>query len=251
MRTNYRGAKVTLAGGLAAVVVVVVGSAEKIVAASGWIDDALDVGVRRCAAAMVIAAAAAGAVGLYDDLYGDPAAKGFRGHLVALRRGRVTSGVVKIAVICVASLAAAVALSGGAVGPQQVVDAGVIAGGANLANLLDLRPGRALKVLVLVAAPLTFAVGPAVGLVVAWPTGVALGLLGPDLREESMLGDGGANALGAAVGVGVAAAGGLVSSSVALVGLIAVTAVSEFVSYSALIERTAPLRWLDAIGRRP
>ncbi len=248
---NFRGSAVGLAGGLTAVLVLVVGSLEKLGAASRWIDDSLTVGIRRSALAMLIATSAAGAVGLYDDLYGDPGAKGFRGHLVALTRGQVTSGIVKVAVICAAAVVAAVALSGGEAGPQQLVDAGVIAGGANLANLLDLRPGRALKVLLLVAVPLTFTVGPAVGLVVAWPAGAALALLVPDLREVSMLGDGGANALGAAVGVGVAAAGGLATSAVALTALVGITALSEVLSFSALIERSPPLRWVDHLGRRP
>ncbi|HVE62346.1 MAG TPA: hypothetical protein VNB94_00900 [Mycobacteriales bacterium] len=249
-RSNFRGATVTLAGGLAGIIVLVLGSAEKLVAAGRWIDDSLTVGVRRCAVAMVVATAAAGLVGLYDDLYGDPGAKGFRGHLAALARGRLTSGVGKIAVICGAAIVSAIALAGGAFGLQQLVDAGVIAGGANLANLLDLRPGRALKVLLLVAVPLLFAVGPAVGLVLAWPAGVAVALLVPDLREVSMLGDGGANAMGAAVGVGVAAAGGLITSSAALAGLVAVTAISEVTSFSSLIERCPPLRWADGLGRR-
>ena len=75
----------------------------------------------------------------------------------------------------------------------------VVASAANTANLLDLRPGRCAKVFL----PL-WVVGclldPGGG---AWSAGLAraaLAALPFDLREEGMLGDAGANALGAVVG---------------------------------------------------
>lgn len=248
-RVNYRGRPVSLVGGVVAVVTVTIGSAEKAVLTPGWLDGRLGDDVRRVAIAMLVAASVAGAIGLYDDLHGDSGVKGFRGHLRALRSGRVTSGLLKVVVISAAAASAAVMLDRGALGPQQVVDAGVIAGSANLANLLDLRPGRALKAALVVAVPVTFAADAAVGLVAAWPAGVVAGLLPDDVRERTMLGDGGANCVGAAVGVALAAAGGVVVSLVVLALLVGATALSELVSYSALIERSPVLRRLDALGR--
>lgn len=246
-RTNFRGRHVTLGGGLAAALALAISSVVLLALASTVGDDGPD--VRRVAAATLVVVVSAGTVGLYDDLYGDAATKGFRGHLRALRRGRVSSGLAKLAVICLAAVAAAAVLGGGEVGVQQVIDAGVIAGCANLANLLDLRPGRALKVLVGVAVPTACLAGPAVGAVVAVVAGTAVALIGPDLAEQSMLGDGGANSLGGAVGVGLAAAGGLTTSAAVLAGLVVATGVSEFVSFSAVIDRVGVLRWLDRLGR--
>lgn len=66
-----------------------------------------------------------------------------------------------------------------------------------------------------------------------------------------MLGDSGANALGALLGVAAATTlprRGKVTALAAIVGL---TVASEYVSFTQVIERTKPLRWLDQLGRRP
>ena len=195
------------------------------------------------------------------------AAKGFAGHLAALRDGRVTSGLVKIAGVGAAGLAAAALLAadptvrshpgrarraGGAARAGGIADvllgAGVIAGTANLVNLLDLRPGRALKAGVLLGAPLL--PGPGGGLA-AGPVGAAAALLPPDLDERVMLGDSGANALGALLGVALAARTGPVGRAGILAAVAALTAASEKVSFSQVIQNTRGLRELDALGRRP
>lgn len=124
--------------------------------------------------------------------------------------------------------------------------AGVIAGAANLLNLLDLRPGRALKVGLLAGVPL--AAGPAGGMA-AGPVGAAAALLPEDLAEETMLGDCGANALGAALGAALVARTGRVGRAVTLAAIAALTAASERVSFTAVIARTPGLRELDEWGR--
>ena len=65
-----------------------------------------------------------------------------------------------------------------------------------------------------------------------------------------MLGDCGANALGATLGA--AAAGLPRPARIALLAAITgLTAASEKVSFTKVIERTPALRWLDMLGRRP
>ena len=85
---------------------------------------------------------------------------------------------------------------------------------------------------------------------VAVPLGAALALLPEDLGERAMLGDAGANALGAMLG---GAATGLPRPAriALLAGIAALTAASEKVSFTKVIERTPALRWLDMLGRRP
>jgi UDP-N-acetylmuramyl pentapeptide phosphotransferase/UDP-N-acetylglucosamine-1-phosphate transferase len=253
LRTNFHGRTVTLAGGPALALGATVGAALGAPGAAST-------------AAVVTAGATAGAVGFYDDIVGDrpeQKAKGFAGHLGALREGRVTSGLVKIAGVGAAGLAAAALLAtdprvrahrgrrrGGVVRTTAdvLLGAGVIAGTANLLNLLDLRPGRALKAGTLIGVPL--AVGPGGG-VAAGTLGAGAALLPADLGEEIMLGDAGANALGALLGVALAARTGPAGRAVALSVLAALTAASEKVSFTKVIQDTPWLRELDALGRRP
>ena len=73
-----------------------------------------------------------------------------------MRKGELTTGAVKIAGIGATGLTAALVAGSAdgapATGPAAVADlvinTGLIAGGANLLNLFDLRPGRAIKVAV-------------------------------------------------------------------------------------------------------
>ncbi|MYW01977.1 hypothetical protein GT354_27610, partial [Streptomyces sp. SID3343] len=76
-------------------------------------------------------------------------------------------------------------------------------------------------------------------------------LLPEDLGERAMLGDAGANALGAALGVALAARSsrtGLALKAALLVGL---TAASEKVSFTKVIAANRALNTVDLLGRRP
>jgi UDP-N-acetylmuramyl pentapeptide phosphotransferase/UDP-N-acetylglucosamine-1-phosphate transferase len=244
-RTNFRGETVSLAGGPA-------------LAAAAALTAAAGAPGRVATLAAATAGLGAGAVGLYDDLVGQQpgqrGAKGFHGHLAALSRGELTSGVVKIAGVGGAGLIAAALLHSGTRGGRAGrignvrLGAGVVAGAANLVNLLDLRPGRALKVGLLVGLPLS--TGPAGGLA-AGPLGACVGALPADLAERTMLGDGGANALGALLGVALIARTGPVGRAAALAVIGALTAASEKVSFTRVIAATPVLREIDNMGRRP
>ena len=147
-RTNHAGDPVTLLEGPA----YVAGA----VAAARW----------RPGPAGVVAVLGAGAFGALDDLAGDGASKGLKGHLGAAARGRGHDRARQ-----------GRRHRGDAGwrrrGPRRprarrrrgaldtLVGGAVVAGAANLANLLDLRPGRALKATVLAAVPLLLPPGPA------------------------------------------------------------------------------------------
>jgi UDP-N-acetylmuramyl pentapeptide phosphotransferase/UDP-N-acetylglucosamine-1-phosphate transferase len=244
-RTNFAGREVSLAEGA-----LVVGGVTALAAGVG----------RR---ADVAALAGIGALGLLDDLLeprlrraGRPVSKGLRGHLGALRDGHLTTGAAKALGIPLLALAGAAAAPAPRRAAMVLADAALAAGCANLANLLDLRPGRALKAVLPGAVLLALAPGDTargssgrrLALAAALPGLLALPA---DLRERGMLGDAGANVLGAAVGA--AASRRLpVPARLALLGVVvALTLASERVSFSAVIDRSAGLRALDRLGRLP
>jgi len=236
-RINHRGDALTLlegpalaAGALAALAVAPVGA--------------------RLRAAGALAVTGAAAFGVLDDLTERGTSKGLRGHLGALARGEVTTGGVKIAGIGATGLAASVTALGPRGRTRDVLPAAaLVAGCANLANLFDLRPGRALKV-ALLPSPFVVSAAPAAGLVAA-VAGPAVALLPEDLGERAMLGDGGANAAGALLGVALVAGAGPRVQLAALGGVVALTLASEKVSFTKVIEATPVLRELDLAGRRP
>ena len=215
-RTNHRGATVSLLSGPTLAL-------------------AAAVGADLPRAAATVAALGAGAVGAYDDARGSrDQAKGLRGHAAALRAGRLTGGAVKVVGIGLTGL-----LSAHLAGRRDVVAAGaVVAATANLVNLLDLRPGRALKA------------GGAAALVLRQPgpAAAAFALLPGDLRERTMLGDAGANAFGAVLGLALLRRA---PARPALAALVLLTTASEAVSYSRVIDAVPALRWADRVGRRP
>ena len=179
----------------------------------GWI-----VALRRDAAVAAVAA-----IGLADDLWSGPE-RGFRAHL----QGRRTTGVLKLLGIPLVGLVATRRISG----------ALLVGLAANVVNQLDTRPGRALKAYL------------AAALAVDAPAGVAVLLLPYDLREMAMLGDCGANALGAMLGLKSVERFTGRGRWVAIGALAGLTLVGERKSLGELIERTPGLAHLDGLGRR-
>jgi UDP-GlcNAc:undecaprenyl-phosphate/decaprenyl-phosphate GlcNAc-1-phosphate transferase len=241
IRTNHAGASVTLAEGPIAIGALLVGAG---------IDRLLDQSGRR-SLPVVVAGVGSGVVGAYDDLLGTTQAKGFRGHVRALRSGEVTSGMIKIVGIGLSAAAAAALIQRTSPNcPKPVcraldgmLDTALIAASANLINLLDLRPGRAAKAIILLGAGL-------LGSGAAPAVGAAAGSLPTDLAARSMLGDCGANALGAAVGTAAAQSLPRAFRLLAFGAVAALNMASERVSFTEVIERTPLLRRLDQLGRQ-
>jgi UDP-N-acetylmuramyl pentapeptide phosphotransferase/UDP-N-acetylglucosamine-1-phosphate transferase len=229
--------------------------------------------------------------GLLDDVFGDDS-KGFRGHLGQLGRGRLTTGGLKLVGILVLAAAAAGSASTAAfyvtaADPQSSVSWPgpwllglrwalgwiVIAGTANLLNLLDLRPGRAIKAYLALAIPAalvgsyylwrTWPISADSGLTgavpdVVWPfaAGVLLTVVvGPalvvwpyDAGERGVLGDAGSNAMGALAGYVLALVLAVWPLAIVAFAVVGLNLLSERVSFSDVIEGNRPLAWLDALG---
>jgi hypothetical protein len=244
------------------------------------------------------------AFGLVDDMLGSRVDRGFVGHFRALRDERLSTGMLKLigigtlAFVASASVAGSIAardpMVADAIGGERggyvllawLASTLVIALTANLVNLTDVRPGRALKTYTLLAVagaglstwgawrtlgPMLETAGqmgadaanaglPAGDRVWVWLAGVTACLLivaiGPvfavwryDLGERAMLGDAGANAMGALAGLLLARSAPLWLLVALAVVLLRLNLASERVSFSSVIERVRVLRWFDDLGR--
>jgi UDP-GlcNAc:undecaprenyl-phosphate GlcNAc-1-phosphate transferase len=248
-RVNYRGRTVVAGLGLLLLLGLLVWAAPLALAArldplrAAHIDLLAPSGL-----AVVVAGLAFLILGLADDLIEDAGSRGFRGHLRALAGGRLTGGAIKLlGGVLAALVVASLATPEGRSAWLLPLGAAVVASTANLANLLDLRPGRCTKVFL----PLWGAgclLDPPGGAWSAGLAGAALAGLPFDLRERGMLGDAGANALGAVVGT-LLLAGPVWLLLGALVVLLALQALSERVSFSRVIDRNRVLRAADRFGR--
>lgn len=262
-RTNFHGVTVSLRGGVA-----MAGASVASAAVASALSDQ-----PRAALGGVVASLGGGLAGYIDDVDqgahdGGKVAKGLKGHLGALAHGQVTTGVIKIAGIGASALAAsalvgskATSVSGKAA--DLALNTVLIAGTANLANLLDLRPGRALKATVLVATPLSYfsaaAAKPeasasgasAQRLLASGLNAAAITALVEDLQETTMLGDTGANAAGALLGTSLAANDSWKLRLGTALGVVGLILASEKVSFSKVIAANPALNWLDQLWRRP
>lgn len=243
LRKNHAGRVVPAVLGLALVSSVVI-STTATAAVAGATHE-----LGRVVSWAIVATVVLAAVGLLDDL-AESRARGFRGHLGSLlKRGRPTTGIVKLAAGVAAGTSLAVLMGGG---PLRVAAAAVLmAVSANVWNALDVVPGRALKVGILALLPLLWASwGEPMGLLVGAALGGVVALLAFDLLERGMLGDAGSNPLGFLVGVGAAVVLPTPGVIVAAVGGLLLQLAAETVKISRLVEATPPLRWLDGLGRR-
>lgn len=249
LRENYRGLQVPSAGGMLLVLTVLLIEAGRVV--TGAVLEKGPVPSVSLPRSLVLAAVLGfGLLGLWDDLVGDAQERGFRGHLRALTSGRLTTGGIKLLGGGALALVVVAPVADDAL-RWLVADALVVALAANLSNLLDRAPGRTLKAGLLAYLPIAFVCGAGpVGAAIAPVVGASAGLLPDDLRERIMLGDCGANVLGATLGLGAVLTFGSSSKLVLLAVLITLNVISEAVSFSRVIERVNVLRAIDHAGRR-
>lgn len=196
-------------------------------------------------------------LGVIDDLLGTPVIegdlgrkdpRGLRGHAKATLGGGFSTGAVK----AIGSLGLA-AFAVGLIVPgkwEYLLAIALVVVTTNLFNLLDLRPGRALKVFFALIAVLALATWTLTPL---WTMGAFIGSLPVlayyDLGEKGMLGDTGSNAIGAIAGIWMVLVLSTTVQAIALAVILLITLYGEFRSISQLIDRIPVLRFIDLLGR--
>jgi UDP-GlcNAc:undecaprenyl-phosphate/decaprenyl-phosphate GlcNAc-1-phosphate transferase len=191
-------------------------------------------------------------LGFLDDALGQgtrlDTPRGWRGHARALMSGRLSTGAIKA--IGALALAAYVVSGRGLESFEYLADVALLILATNLFNLLDLRPGRAEKALVLLG------LGLCLGAWTAQPLELLGIFVGPvlvgalfTLRERAMLGDTGSGLVGAIAGVWLLTTLDETGRLVALGIVAALSVYGEYRSISKTIEAVPPLRSLDSLGR--
>jgi len=250
-RENYRGRALPFPGGIAIVAAGVLAVGLCIALAAVARLDAFAVSGFSLTYLLGVAL-----LGLVDDLVSGPPARsrGWRGHGGAVLRGAFSTGALKALGSLALALYALQELTFFGTG-RYLLAVVLLVLTTNLFNLLDLRPGRSAKAFVLLGAGLSLGAwhgryGSDTPLWVVGPFAAPILVAGfYDLRERTMLGDIGANVIGAVAGLWLIDALDTAGQLIALAIVLAITVYGEFRSLSALVERTPLLRQIDSIGR--
>ena len=199
-------------------------------------------------------------IGLYDDVSNDNEFKGFRGHISALKKGHITSGFLKLALGGILSFFAAfliITIKGNHWG-WIFISTPLIALVANTINLLDLRPGRALKwwalgisiaTIYYLVGRETYHISHAVENVILLVLFLAILYAPLDFSAQMMLGDIGSNLLGGLLGVIVILIFPPIAQAVLLLLFTLLNVKSERKSFTQIIADNKLLRFFDNLGR--
>ena len=189
-----------------------------------------------------------GTLGLIDDIFGTREAGGFGGHFGLLKKGKVSTGLLKAVLGGIMSL-----VLGGIIAnfrpAETFLNGIVISLSANLLNLLDLRPGRAVSCfwVGLLATVAVKGGSPSLrhDLIPIIVPAVWLTML--DRSAKVMLGDAGSNLLGAVLGLTIVYSSSLPVKLVLVASMIGVHIFAERYSISKLIESNRILRRVDRL----
>ena len=207
-------------------------------------------GNKRHLAAYLLGVCGFGMLGFMDDAFGSSKARGLRGHFMALfKEHSITTGLIKaIGGIAISFFITRVILT--ELPNAAILDCFIIALSANMLNLLDVRPGRAAAIYILLAMAL---IGIYYGDTSHFPALIwvlipAVLVYERDRRGLVMLGDCGANLLGGTLGIAFVLEGCSLGMRITvLILLIVFHLLTEHFSLTRLIEANSILRYLDRL----
>lgn len=185
--------------------------------------------------------------GIMDDIMGNRDVSGLKGHLKSLLKGNLTTGGFK-------------ALFGGFIGIlislvvsnniyELITNTLIIALSTNLMNLLDLRPGRAIKGYLTITTVMlvTLAGFTKILPLLLFPN--VLAYFNLDLKAKAMMGDTGSNVLGVTIGILVVFGYCVNIKLLWLTFLILIHLLTEKYSLTKIIENNKVLNFIDKLGR--
>jgi UDP-GlcNAc:undecaprenyl-phosphate GlcNAc-1-phosphate transferase len=204
-----------------------------------------------------------GLTGFVDDIFGSAQYKGLKGHFKALSQGKITTGLVKALTGLIIGFIVSWFFGGSVI--VIFIRTFTFALCINFFNLLDLRPGRSLKIYILTSVLLIIVIMARsysfdimflyihliksnIFLIILFII-PAFSLLYFDLKELAFLGDAGSNILGGIIGFFIIAYFSLAPTVAALIVLVFLHVIAEISSFTEIIEKNTLLSWFDNLGR--
>jgi len=187
-------------------------------------------------------------LGFIDDMLGRRDTTGLKGHLGAMLKGRLTTGGLKA--LGGGLIAFYIALFISADWVNIILNTVLIALSTNFINLLDLRPGRAIKGTFMFGAVIIAVAYDSINWALVLPLlGAVVFYFPSDLKARVMMGDAGSNVLGLALGFWAAAYMPWLPRLIMLALLIIIHWYTERYSLTETIEKVKILRTIDQLGR--
>ena len=185
--------------------------------------------------------------GILDDIIGNRDVSGLKGHFKSLLNGKLTTGGFKALFGGFVGLIISIAISKDLT--DIIINTLIIALSTNLMNLLDLRPGRAIKGYLLISIVLLFTLGEYTRnlLLLIFPNVIAY--FNQDLKAKAMMGDTGSNVLGISIGILFVMGYPLKVRLIWLAFLIFIHILTEKYSLTKIIENNKFLNFIDKLGR--
>lgn len=240
IRKNYRGEMIPVGMGIAFIPALMVNSA--ILTYFNIEHDRLLLIFVLLFAVMAMAFA-----GIMDDAIGNRDVTGLKGHFLSMFKGRLTTGGFKAVLGGFIGIVVSAAVADNILG--VVVGTLVVALATNFMNLLDLRPGRAIKVYLIISILVLIFAGDFNRQLYMFLLPGVVSYFIFDLKALSMMGDAGSNVLGVFIGVMIVISFSIQVQLVCLVGLIAIHVLTEKYSLTKLIEQNSVLNFIDKLGR--
>ena len=187
-------------------------------------------------------------IGIVDDLIGDREVSGLKGHFKSLLKGKLTTGGFKALFGGLVALLISVSITSNIV--DIIINTLIIALFTNFINLLDLRPGRAIKGYISISIVMMISISEYFSkLLLVLVVSNVLGYFNWDLKARSMMGDAGSNLLGISLGIICTMNYDFKIRLLILTSLILIHIITEKFSLTKIIENNKLLNYIDKLGR--
>ena len=240
VRPNYKGDMIPVSMGIVFIPMLIINS----ILLTFYINKPLNMMYLFIFMASLLAMAFAG---IMDDIIGNRSVSGLKGHFKSLLKGKLTTGGFKALFGGFIGILVSVAITRNPA--EIIVNTLIIALSTNLMNLMDLRPGRAIKVYLVIMITITATVTGFIKVLPMLILPSVLAYFNQDLKAKCMMGDAGSNVLGISIGLMMVFGYSMPVKIAWLVFLVLIHIFTEKYSLTKIIEKNKILNFLDRLGR--